>query len=181
MNSINLSPLESVNDLYFKACSELFAAYGLSLDLQDKDTSSTGKSGYISILSATGEELRLISALNIGSDLLTRIYPLSSDHVEQHQLEDWCSELNNQLVGRVKNKLLVLGCEVMIGLPSLLTGKDLSSVSNQEFDVHEYLFASAQGSLKAHLAMQIKPGLVFQENDQPEDQTVQLEGAHFLF
>jgi hypothetical protein len=107
------------------------------------------------------------------------MHPSGARELPQRQLEDWCRELNNQLMGRMKNKLLRLGCEVMTGLPSLITGTDVSAISAPDLDFREYFFASAQGRLESTLAMLLAPDLAFAEA--PEAEQVMREGVLSLF
>src|SRR4051812_1990116 len=120
MNPNEKTANEIVIDLYIHACDELFTAYGLTacLQRQDADRHDAKEASYISILGASGEKIRISSTLNIGAILLAKLHPSGAKNVPQRELEDWCQELNNQLVGRVKNKLLRLGSEVITGLPS---------------------------------------------------------------
>jgi len=134
---------------------------------------------YVSILSATGEKIRLLSTLNVDESLLAAMHPSRASDLTQRQLEDWCRELNNQLVGRMKNKLLRVGCQVMTGLPSLITGTDISPVSAPDLDFREYFFASAQGRLESTLAMLLAPDLALAQA--PEAAQVMHEGAHSMF
>jgi len=180
MSSNTPAPIATVIDLYVQATSELFSVYGLTSGGNDGWKRKRHEMRYVSILSATGEKIRLLSTLNIDESLLASMHPSgTSDVLPQRELEDWCRELNNQLMGRVKNKLLRVGCEIMTGLPSLITGTDISTVSAPDLDFREYFFASAQGHLESTLAMLLAPDLAFQ--DAPEAEHVMREGVHSMF
>ncbi len=179
MSSGNAAPIATVIDLYVRATGELFSAYGLTPGGRDAGARKPHETRYVSILSATGEKIRLLSTLNVDESLLASMHPSHAADLSQRQLEDWCRELNNQLVGRVKNKLLRVGCQVMTGLPSLITGTDISAVSAPELDFREYFFASAQGRLESTLAMLLAPDLALAEA--AEAGQVMREGAHSIF
>jgi hypothetical protein len=179
MSSHTAAPIATVIDLYMQATGELFSAYGLTSGDKDTGARKRHETRYVSILSATGAKIRLLSTLNVDESLLASMHPSGASDLPQRQLEDWCRELNNQLMGRVKNKLLRVGCEVMTGLPSLITGTDISTVSSPDLDFREYFFASAQGRLESTLAMLLAPDLALK--DAPEASQVMHEGVHRIF
>ena len=179
MSSNTAAPIATVIDLYVQATGELFSVYGLTSGGRDAGARKRHEMRYVSILSATGEKIRLLSTLNVDESLLASMHPSGARELSQRQLEDWCRELNNQLMGRMKNKLLRVGCEVMTGLPSLITGTDVSAVSSPDLDFREYFFASAQGRLESTLAMLLAPDLALAHA--PEAEHVMREGAHSMF
>lgn len=172
---------KAVIDVYMKACAELFSAYGLTTRVHRQHAEpGVRKTSYVSVLSATGEGIRFSSTLNVEAGLLSQLHPSGAANVPQRDLEDWCLELNNQLVGRVKNKLLRLGCEVASGLPVLITGNDINTVVGPEQDFREYFFASEHGQLALTLALVLAPDLELDETSAAAD-AVRLEGEHALF
>src|SRR5256885_8460045 len=138
-----------LNELYVEACGGLLSAYGLAVHArrQGPGLSARHNPSYVSFLGAAGEGISLSSMLKIDRNLVLRMHPLGSADISQPDLEDWCRELNNQLVGRVKNKLLGYGRVVSVGLPVLITGTDVSPVAAPNAEVHEYSFESADGQL----------------------------------
>jgi len=179
MSPNTAAPIATVIDLYVQASVELFELYGLSAAAKDAGPRKRHEMRYVSILSATGEKIRLLSTLNVDESLLANIHPSHSAGLSQRWLEDWCGELNNQLVGRLKNKLLRVGCEVVTGLPSLITGTDVSTTNLPELDFREYFFASAHGRLESTLAMLLAPDLELA--DAADAGQVMREGAHAVF
>lgn len=179
MSARNATPISTVIDLYVRASGELFSAYGLAASGRDGRARKRHETRFVSILSATGEQIRLLSTLNVDESLLASIHPSGAANLPQRELEDWCRELNNQLMGRMKNKLLRVGCEIMTGLPSLITGTDISAVVAPDLDFREYFFASAQGRLESTLAMLLAPTLAFA--GAPDADQVMREGAHATF
>ena len=179
MSSSTAEPIATVIDLYVQASAELFQLYGLTACARDAAPRKHHEMRYVSMLSASGEKIRLLSTLNVDESVLASIHPSHAAALSQQFLEDWCRELNNQLVGRLKNKLLRVGCEVVTGLPSLITGTDITAVITPELDFREYFFASAQGRLESTLAMLLAPDLALA--DAPEAGQVMREGAHAMF
>jgi hypothetical protein len=137
---------------------------------------------YVSILGATGDGIRLSSTLKIDRDLVISIRPLDSGDISQDELEDWCRELNNQLVGRLKNKLLGYGHVAMAGLPVLIAGTDVRPVPAPNSEVHEYSIESSHGQITLTLATLVAPEVEFLAVEPSMDnEAVLLEGAIDLF
>jgi hypothetical protein len=172
---------ETVIDVYVQASIELLSAYGLSTRLhRQQEEPDARRPSYVSVLGATGEGIRLSSTINAGADLLGRLHPAGAQRAAQRDLEDWCRELNNQLVGRVKNKLLRLDCEVTAGLPVLITGSGIDTIVAPEQECRQYFFAGEHGSLALTLALVLAPDLELK--DAPaDDEAIRLEGEHALF
>jgi hypothetical protein len=165
VNSHRQTASSIVIEIYMQAANELFTAYGLtaSLKRQEAERRHPKEESYVSSLSGSGESIRLLSTLSMGARLLASMHPSGLQNVPRRDLEDWCRELNNQLVGRTKNKLLRLGCELATGLPSLVTGTDVSAVAHPDLDMHQYHFASDHGCLTTTLAMMLAPDIELKE------------------
>jgi chemotaxis phosphatase CheX-like protein len=175
-------PCARVIEMHVAACTELFQAYGLTGHLQPEAAAGShkGHETYASVLSASGEGIRLSSTLSLDRELLVRTHPSGASDVPEREVEDWCRELNNQLVGRLKNKLLRAGCEVSTGLPVLIRGTDMVAVTSDDQDFRQYFFSSKYGNLAFTLAMLLSPDLtlVAAAADAGE---VRAEGAMALF
>ncbi len=160
------------------------SAYGLTVTVQEqgRGASAGAKASYVSVLGASGEGISLSSMLKIERDLVIRIHPSGCADLSQPELEDWCLELNNQLVGRVKNKLLGYGPVVMVGLPVLLTGTDVSAVTAPKSEVHQYSVESAEGQITLTLSTLIAPDVALHRMEPSiNDGAVLIEGAVALF
>jgi hypothetical protein len=172
-----------LNELYVQACRALLSAYGLTATVRDQGQvpSDRNKASYVSVLGAGGDGISLSSMLKIDRDLVISMYPLGSANISQTDLEDWCLELNNQLVGRMKNKLLGYGRAVLVGLPLLLRGTDVSAVAPNS-EVHHYSVESADGQIILTLATLVAPEVEFHEMDPSMTNEAPLqEGAIALF
>lgn len=149
--------IDEINELYAEASRELLEVYGLSCLPQ---AAPSKDANLCSVLSATGDCIKLVSVLQPEVRLLTALYPGDSSTLTAEQTEDWCAEINNQLVGRLKNKLLDRGCEVNLGLPSIVVGKELTSAKPRDASVRELHFGTRDGSLWAYHQVQIDPEFV---------------------
>ncbi|MDF3064430.1 MAG: hypothetical protein K0R38_31 [Polyangiaceae bacterium] len=118
MRKPNNSPLD---DLASDCCQELFSAYGLTLDCASSALLAPGDNFlYCSVMGFGGRQVRGALVLVSTAEPLERTHP---GDAESHQ--DWIRELSNQLMGRVKNRLLALGAEVMLATPAAISGKNL--------------------------------------------------------
>jgi hypothetical protein len=172
-----------LNELYVQASRALLLAYGLTANVQERGGggSARNKACYVSILGAGGDGIRLRSMLKIDRDPVIGGYPLGAASASQADLEDWCLELNNQLVGRLKNKLLGYRRVLSVGLPLLLTGTDVNAVAANS-EIHQYSVESADGSISLTLATLIEPDVELDEMDPSlNGEAVLAEGAVALF
>jgi len=175
-------PCATVIDMHVTACSELFEAYGLTQHLhrEEADDRDPARVAYASVLGATGRGIRLSSTLSLDREVLVRTHP-SGSNVAERDVQDWCRELNNQLVGRLKNKLLRVGCDVATGLPVLIKGTDMVAVGASDQDFRQYFFSSKYGCLALTLAMLLAPDLSLDGRQADDAERVELEGAMSLF
>src|SRR5947207_8189449 len=146
MSLDNAKDHQILNELYVQACRALLSAYGLTVEVQEQGGAAMArnKASYVSVLGASGEGINLSSMLKIERDLVISMHPVGSANISQLDLEDWCLELNNQLVGRLKNKLLGYGPVVTVGLPVLLKGTGVSAVAGPNLEIHQYSVESAE-------------------------------------
>jgi len=181
MHATEVSPCAVVIDVHAKSCAELFTVYGLTAHLRREKsaTAAPARPSYASVLSAAGEGVRLSSTVSLDRDLLALTHP-SGGAASERDVEDWCRELNNQLMGRVKNKLLRLGCEITTGLPVLVSGTGVSVVVPPDVDSRQYFFTSEHGNMTFTLAMLFAPRFAFGDMA-PDEEEVQREGEFSLF
>jgi hypothetical protein len=72
-----------------------------------------------------------------------------------HSIRDWLAELTNQLLGRIKNKLIALGTIIHCSTPTVLRGYSIAPLSTGE--VQPYLFAGAGGYVSVWFDAEIRP------------------------
>ena len=73
----------------------------------------------VGVIDAGCDELELSLVLNIPFSILALSYPTKDDITElpEAELEDWVLELSNQIMGKLKNRLVAQGLMVKLGLP----------------------------------------------------------------
>jgi len=82
----------------------------------------------IASIDAGSQDVELIICLQLTPNTLARTYPVPDIAMpsDSKRVEDWQSELSNQLIGRLKSKLIAHNCTLSLGLPITYynTGKD---------------------------------------------------------
>jgi hypothetical protein len=177
----NAAAIDIINELYVGAWDELMNAYGLTARAWGGGDPGHRGPGILSFLGATGTGVNLLSILNPEAKLLASLYPSPGGEIVPSQLEDWCGELNNQLVGRLKNKLLGYGLKVLVGIPSLVTGQDISALTPPESETRTYRFTAPDGAMALTLAVIVAPGLEPLALGAGEAEQAMKEGEMFFF
>lgn len=112
------SATETIHELLIEACLEQLRQLGLTAK---RTTQPPTKVHFCSLISGSGEGLQINTLVQPDIEILTLGHPSKKSDLSQEETEDWCCEFNNQLMGRVKTKLLNRGCLINLGLPSLIT------------------------------------------------------------
>lgn len=111
-----------IGSLAAAACIELFSAYGVELSPTDNGWELSDDPVLSGVMGFVGARLR-------GTCLLASAAgPLAAACPEGGRVRDWIGELTNQLVGRLKTKLLTRGIEVALTTPIILSGARLQPV-----------------------------------------------------
>lgn len=123
---IRVVPAETtqrIREVFETTCIELFRSLNCDVVRVEQCTDSL-HGAPLSYIDAGSDDIEVVIVLRAPLQVLSITYPkFESDHilsVSEEKLEDWISELANQLVGRFKNQLLSLGCPLQIGLPELI-------------------------------------------------------------
>jgi len=182
MNVINTPQADKLNELYLQAAHDLLSIHDIPGDpiSQEELAAPNMRSSYVSLLGAIGEGIALSSMIKISRQLLTVLHPFGTSGASDADFADYCRELNNQLVGRLKNKLLRYGASLTLGLPVLLTGTDVAAVRAPDATLHENSINTARGRIFLILETIVDPDLELEEIELTEDEAM-LEGAVALF
>ena len=124
-----------VRELFDSTCIKQFEAMDCQLVSSSDTIVGVSKStdivtGYIDAIS---EELEIRLYITMSVQFLTKTMPVldgAGEHLAQFA-EDWCLELANRFLGRLKNKLISHRCVLRMGLPRLFK-EDLSQISIEE-------------------------------------------------
>lgn len=115
-----------VHRIFIDCCTHLFVELGCEVNEVegDPDELAGAPFGYID---AGSNDLELTVALRLPLSVLILTYPVidGASSPDEATLEDWVSELTNQLIGKIKRRLLQHDCTIKIGLPMALFGANI--------------------------------------------------------
>lgn len=162
----NQSTIDHLNRLFESCCIELFQQKNCNISRTEEPASISG-SDPIGTLDAGSDELELIVFLQLPLNVLSLTYPTSDvTTVGEEELEDWTAELCNQLIGRIKNKLLNHNLRLDIGLPNAYFGSDISELLPSEGIQTTYRFSVDNEVLEATLVIDLQqPDLILSEDE----------------
>src|SRR4051812_35288989 len=111
-----------VASLASSSCVDLFEAYGVPIAPNFVPWQKNDERMFCGVIGFVGARIR-------GTCLLagTRA-PLEGSCPEGGRLRDWVGELANQLVGRLKTKLLARGVPTIVTTPAVLSGIRLEPI-----------------------------------------------------
>jgi CheY-specific phosphatase CheX len=111
----------------------------------------------IACIDAGSIDLELIICLQFPVSVLALTYPVQEDitGVDEERLEDWISELSNQLIGRIKNKLLAHNCRVDLGLPTSYFGSDVSHLLSENGEIMSVYFDVDGETCAFHISIEV--------------------------
>jgi hypothetical protein len=159
--------VERITELARESCLDLFASYGVDLDAIRDDVDLSGAP--CGILGFNGDGLHGAIVLVASAELLAASCP-----VQGPGSRDWVGELANQLVGRLKNHLILYGVDISLGTPTILRGHEIRPIA----DTQSMSFRGPAGV--ARLTVQADMGFNLAARVQSTDPGL-LEGEMLLF
>lgn len=166
------------DQLVIQCTTELFGARGIEVrgigDL-------VGPIEYAATLGFSADKVR--GMLGLGMERVTLQFLVSKDTAASEpdgNAEDWLGETANQLLGRIKNKLMAYNVLVSLALPSVLRGLHLRFVSQQPSALWTYCFESEGGMIFVWLDLRHDPDFVLTLTRDPDMHAVP-EGELVLF
>jgi hypothetical protein len=100
---------------------ELFDGQNMSLSDDTSELSPGDETPRISsCISFVSENVKGGLALHLPIEVLQKSHPTNPGKASESELTDWSGELANQLVGRLKNKLLRYSLTLMVGIPAIM-------------------------------------------------------------
>ncbi len=129
----------SLNQRVFECAKQLFAAYDLDATPREPEAfAASDRLAFCAVMGFGGKDMRGALVLASTQEPLDRTNPGAPD-----SQRDWICELSNQLMGRVKNRLLSVGVEVHLATPAGLSGSNLSPTPGTQRAAH--VFEAADG------------------------------------
>jgi hypothetical protein len=137
--------INQIEGLFENVCVDLFESLNCSarhIQLSDYELESNLIDAPIACIDAGSDEVELMIGLQLPMSVLALTYPVQADitGVDEERLEDWTSELSNQLIGRLKSKLLAHKCQVSLGLPTTYFGTDIGELITGVNEIKSIIF-----------------------------------------
>jgi hypothetical protein len=162
-----------IDDLVFDCCQELFSAYALAVEPRGREEfPSASALAVCGVMGFGGKQIRGALVMAATREPLEKTNP--SGVTSQR---DWVCELANQLMGRVKNRLLSLDIEILLATPAGLSGDNLSPGKVRAPQV----FAANGGFVCVWLDCEMAPGFELPSNPPRAVEPPVREGETLLF
>jgi hypothetical protein len=159
-----------VDEIAHEACASLFQAYGVPLETVP--ASGAAAPALSAVIGFSGPGIRGTCILAASDSPIEKSNPIGGSP------RAWIAELSNQLVGRIKNKLLAHGAEVYITTPVVLRGELLAPLDGKN-TLPPRTFASAGGSVFVWIELETDPTLVL--TLRPRAEVAAEEGDALMF
>lgn len=131
------------------AASELLDAYGVKLAETAEVWEESDEVLYSGVMGFVGERVRGTCLLAAPKDTILSTAP------QDARPRDWVGELANQLVGRLKSKLMAHGVTIALSTPVVLSGVKLSPLPRSE--VLPSVFDTPNGRVLVWLEVEVDP------------------------
>jgi CheY-specific phosphatase CheX len=150
--------LKLVDKIAEEACTSLFQAYGVPLETVP--AAGTAAPALSAVIGFSGPGIRGTCILAASESPIKKSDPIGGSP------RAWIAELSNQLVGRIKNKLLAHGAEVYVTTPVVLRGELLAPLDAKN-KLPPRAFASEGGNVFVWIELDTDPTLVLSLTPQP--------------
>jgi CheY-specific phosphatase CheX len=142
-----LETTRAIQDMAGAACTELMDAYGVQL-VRAQGWPETDEVMLSGVMGFVGDSVRGTCLLAAPQATIEAAAPRSA------VARDWVGELANQLVGRLKVKLMARGATIALSTPVVLKGVKLSPLPRT--DVAPVVFESRSGRVLVWLEVEIE-------------------------
>jgi len=150
---------QAISEIVRQACIDLFDYYEIALS----PGAEAGTLSRCGVIGFGGHDLRGSLMLGCSDELL-----------RASSAEDWLGELTNQLLGRVKNRLIQHDIALYASLPVVLRGEQIEPLDVQSAG---HLFSSQGGTVSVWFDARPRPGLTIA----PMRASIECSGQVFLF
>jgi chemotaxis protein CheX len=171
---------------YLERCSlELFTEYGVELASLQASPPPSVHDEVAGIIGFAGDQMKGSLLLATTFAVVKQTYPASSSgepSPTSDVLVDWTSELANQLLGRVKNQLLLHGVSFIVSTPVSLAGDSLAQSKLVTPNQHRIVLHMGAGAVRVSIDAEVDPDLkILAEPMRTEEAGVASEGDLLLF
>jgi hypothetical protein len=155
----NRSVTDTVNELAAESCQELFADYGVVLKRGRYDWGKSNEPLLSSVMGFVDQHIR-------GTCLLAcEPAPLNASCPRGGGARDWVGELANQLIGRLKVKLLAYDIDLALTTPIVLQGIRIQPLPKTTLE--PAMFAGSGGIVLAWIEVEVQNGFILPETRPP--------------
>jgi hypothetical protein len=158
-----------IDDIVNQCCLELFSHYEMEISSIATAPADLNLM-FCGVIGFAGDDLR-------GSLLLAcSREPLAAAGDNPRAIRDWLAELANQLLGRIKNRLITLGATIYCSTPIVLRGDHLAPFGNQP---SPQLFKTNGGVASVWFEAEARPDLILAQD--PDHSATVHEGETLMF
>ncbi len=169
------------NDLRTETMDEcvvaLFDAYEVPAVRLADGTAPDASHNLASVIGFTSSHMRGSVAIFTADAVVNATNPLEGENATR----DWLAELANQLLGRIKNKMLRYGVQYDMSTPVVVAGQSTIQLHQIAKDNASYSYGTDAGSLTVTMDVVIEEGFELQEPAAEEASDVMIEGDLMLF
>jgi len=172
-----MSTRETIDEIVNTCVLELFGPHGTEIARGDK---RFDPHEYVSVIGFYGSSMHGALGLGVDRGVISLMMDGPGRDVHQRSLaEDWVGESANQVLGRIKNKLLAYDVTVGLGVPMVLRGVEVH-LAKSTSDVWHYRFVCPQGGLTVWFDCRMDEALVLERREDLGD-LVAREGELTMF
>ncbi len=170
--------LSAVIREFLEAC----GAPCVSMTYTERSTALAGGQELGTMISLRGRSVRGGLAFVAPVELVAKLHPvLDRSRAPDGQIRDWCLEMANRILGRLKNKLAPYGVEFDVGTPVCFSGRSIRLVFVPDASDDEAIclaFEAASSELRVHLDCSLQPGALARSTERLR---IAAEGEVMLF
>lgn len=146
-----------VGQIAAESFTELFDYYGcIATAITDRAPGLTGAP--TALIDSGSNDVEINLAIKAPYSVLAMSYPVPTEELDQisdADLEDWLSELANQLIGRIKQSLVKRGHYIDIGLPEAFYGGEWTSFGADPSQELAYIFSIDGEDCEIHVSTKL--------------------------
>ena len=166
-----------VDGLILDITRALFGSYGARLELDGSPAQKTLETAnFITVIGFSSRTFNGSLLLVLPRSLVEHTLPAADA-----SLADWCGELANQLLGRLKNRLIDYQVSLNMTLPVVISGGRFALPAKTRPVTRYFCFVSDWGKFFVRLEAEIGPNVELVRQARPEAGRVLDEGELLLF
>lgn len=160
---MNQESIGQLDHIIIDAAVELFAAYRVMLEEGYLDDSPT-IDVYAATIGYTSQQLKGALIITLYKELVIHSLPpqFAEKTVDSSMVADWTGELANQLLGRIKAKMVPFGVEIILSTPVVFKGQGLNLYPQQADVTRTHGFGHGTGALKVVFQAKLLPDFELQ-------------------